>query len=93
MAGQLEAQALQENGLVRRRLGDAPAAQFATAAGRQDDVDHNDLREFVQYLARIIPQAGTPAEQPQRLPQPVGQKAHQDVCLHARFSDANSGAA
>ena len=64
-------------------LGDAAGADFVTVLGRQHDVHHAQLAQFVQHAPRFMAEAGSLAELPEELPEDVGQKADQDVGQHA----------
>jgi hypothetical protein len=53
----------------------------------QNHIDQGDFTELFKDLPRFIAESALTAAGGQRLPQHIGQKAHQDVCgTHAMLS-------
>ena len=77
----MQAQALEEDGLVVGGAGDASPVEIHAAAGGHHHVDDSYQRQFRQQFAGIIAQARLAAQLPQSFPQHVGQEAHQDSCV------------
>src|SRR5207244_2031308 len=62
---------------------DAAQTDLATVLGRQDDIGALNAAEFVEDRARALAEAGASLPLLERLPQHVGEKADEDVGLHA----------
>ena len=81
----MQAQAIQPNRLVGGGTADATLANGRAGARRQHHVDQLDLAQLVEHFAWLIAQTSALAPLGQCLPQHVGQKADEDVCLDAMF--------
>ena len=83
--GQAETEALEQDRLGAVGTHDAAQSQFAGGrrSRRQDDVGAGDGGEFLEKGARTVAETGSALPLLQRLPQHVGEKAHQDVRQHA----------
>src|SRR4030067_208329 len=64
------------------RLSNTTPANLTAAARRQNHIDHPNLGQLVYHPPRLAPQALLAAHLTQRLPQYIGQKAHQNMRLH-----------
>ena len=51
----------------------------------QHDIDHGDLLQFGEDLARLVAKAGTLAPETQNFPENIGKKADEDMGLYAMF--------
>ena len=73
---------MQQDRLVIGRFRHAAFADFDAVAGRQDDVDAANLREFLQDAAGLVAEARFLTQGGQRFPEHVRQKADQNVGQH-----------
>ena len=64
------------------RFRHAALADFDAVAGRQDDIDAANLREFLQNAAGFVAETGFLAQGGQRFPEHIRQEADQDVRQH-----------
>jgi hypothetical protein len=67
---------------VLRRLTGAALAFLHPLARGQNHIDQSNLRKLCKHLPRFIAEFGLVTAGRERLPQHIGQKAHQDVCPH-----------
>jgi hypothetical protein len=83
--GKTEAEVIEEGSLRAIGAYDAAEAQFARgrSCDGQDDVGALNGADLVQKGTRAIPQASALLPLLEGLPQDIGQKAHQDMRLHA----------
>ena len=58
VAGEAEAQPLEQDGLMVGRLGDAAAADLRAAARGQDHIDQLDLAQLLEHATRLVAQPG-----------------------------------
>jgi hypothetical protein len=78
-----DAEAVEESGLCRIWLGDATQADLAVGGGWQHDIIGLNAREFFEHRSRGIAETRTALPHLEALPQHKGEKADQDMCLHA----------
>ena len=92
--GQAETEVFKQRCLSAIGANDAAQSQLAMRAccGWQDHVGAVDGAKFLEDGARTVAEAGTALPLLQRLPQHVGEKAHQDVRQHAVFALMPDGA-
>jgi hypothetical protein len=81
--GQDDAEAVEESGLGGVWLGHAAQTNLAVRDGWQDDILGLDAREFFQDGARGIAEACTLLPHLEALPQHEGEKADENMRLHA----------
>ncbi len=73
---------MQQDRLVNGWFRHAAFADFDAVAGRQDDVDAANLREFLQNAAGFVAEPGFLAQGGQRFPEHIRQEADQNVGQH-----------
>ena len=81
--GQDDAEAIEQSGLGGVGLGDAAQADLAVGCGWQDDVVRLNACEFFEDGARRIAETCALLPHLEALPQHEGEKADQDMRLHA----------
>ena len=85
LLGQVQLELMEEDGLLRFRLGVPRHSQSSTVGGRKRNIEHLNRAEFLQHRARC--QAWGMHLQPvlQRDGQAVGQKCDQDMRFDSMF--------
>jgi hypothetical protein len=82
-----DAETIEQGGLRRVWLGHTAQANLVMRRGRQNDVLGLNAFEFFQDDARRITETCTALPRLQALPQHEGEKADEDMSLHAADSD------
>ena len=78
-----DTEAVKEHGLVSVGLSDAPQADLAMHCGGQHHVVRLEACKFFENGTRGVAEASTALPHLQALPQHEGQKADENMCLHA----------
>ena len=77
------AEAVEESGLCSIGLGDATQADMAVGGGWQHDIIRLNAREFFEHGSWRITETRAALPHLEALPQHEGEKADEDMCLHA----------